>query len=158
MHHMKYLVFITVIILGSCAPKVAKDTTRDSTTTVATFRSTAPKPGPARPSEIGESHTFSLANGLKVIVVENHKLPQISYQLSIDRDEIREKEKSGLADIAGSLLETGTQRMTKAEIDEAVDFIGASLSTNAKGGFASSLTKHTDKVLSLFSEIILQPS
>ena len=118
----------------------------------------APTAGPARPVKIGTSHQFTLANGLKVIVVENHKLPQISYQLTIDRDEMMEKEKSGLAGISGSLLATGTTKNSKAEIDEAVDYIGASLSTGPTGGFASSLTKHTDKVLSLFSDVILKPS
>ena len=118
----------------------------------------APTAGPARPVKIGTSHQFTLANGLKVIVVENHKLPQIYYQLTIDRDEMMEKEKSGLAGISGSLLATGTTKNSKAEIDEAVDYIGASLSTGPTGGFASSLTKHTDKVLSLFSDVILKPS
>lgn len=159
MHYMKYLVFGTILVIASCAPKVATQSTTDAATTTTTnFRSMAPKPGPARPIEIGESHQFTLANGLKVIVVENHKLPQISYQLSIDRDEMQEKEKSGLAGITGTLLATGTTSKTKAEIDEAVDYIGASMSTNATGGFASSLTKHTDKVLALFSEVILKPA
>ena len=158
MYHMKYIVFIAIVAIASCAPKVARETTVDTTPKVTDFRSTAPKAGPARPVEIGESHRFTLANGLKVIVVENHKLPQISYQLTIDRDEIRENEKSGLSSITGTLLATGTATKTKAEIDEAVDYIGANLSTSANGGFATSLTKHTDKVLSLFSEVLLKPS
>ncbi len=153
---MKYLVLLTIIVLASCAPKMAKETTTN--TSSGSFRSKAPKPGPARPIEIGESHQFTLANGLKVIVVENHKLPQISYQLTIDRDEMQEKEKSGLGDITGTLLATGTTTKSKAEIDEAVDYIGADLSTNSAGGFASSLTKHTDKILFLLSEVILKPS
>lgn len=159
MYLMKYLVFSIILLIAACAPKVGKETTTDGTApTTTTFRSTAPKAGPARPVEIGDSHQFTLANGLKVIVVENHKLPQISYQLTIDRDEMLEKEKSGLSGITGSLLATGTVTKTKAEIDEAVDYIGANLSTNETGGFASSLTKHTDRILALFSEVILKPS
>lgn len=159
MHHMKYLVLVAFAFMAACAPKVATETTTGATGTTATnFRAMAPKAGPARPIKIGESHQFTLDNGLRVIVVENHKLPQISYQLTIDRDPIQEKEKSGLSGIAGSLLATGTKTKTKAEIDEAVDYIGASLSTTPTGGFASSLTKHTDKVLALFSDVILRPS
>lgn len=158
MHHMKYLVVLAVIVMASCAPKIGQETTTTTTTTTSgDFRSMPPKPGPARPIEIGESHQFTLANGLKVIVVENHKLPQISYQLTIDKDPVLEKEKSGLASITGTLLATGTTSKSKAEIDEAVDYIGANLSTSSSGGFASSLTKHTDKILSLFSEVILRP-
>jgi predicted Zn-dependent peptidase len=156
---MKYLVLPVVILMFACAPKMAKETTSDTTVPSSTsFRSSAPKPGPARPIEIGESSVFTLANGLKVIVVENHKLPQITYRLRIDRDQIMEKEKSGLADITGTLLATGTTTKVKSEIDETVDYLGASLSTNATGGYASSLSKHTDKILALFSEVILQPA
>src|SRR5687768_7691600 len=159
MHHMKYLILVVVMIIGSCAPKVAKETTTDATnTTDKSFRSSAPKPGPARPIKIGESHQFTLANGLKIIVVENHKLPQISYQLTIDKDMMLEKEKSGLADLTGMLIGTGTTTKTKAEIDEAVDYIGADLSTNSNGGYVYSLTKHSDKILALFSEVILKPA
>ncbi|MEO5907537.1 MAG: pitrilysin family protein, partial [Saprospiraceae bacterium] len=155
---MKYLVWLAVIVIASCSPKMAKDTTGATSTTTTDFRSSAPKAGPARPIEIGDSYQFTLANGLKVIVVENHKLPQISYQLSIDRDPILEKEKAGLSGIAGALLATGTVNKSKAEIDEAVDYIGASLRTSPTGGYASSLTKHTDKILALFSEVILKPA
>lgn len=157
MNYIKSLLLLVVVAMASCAPKVGKETT-SSATTSGDFRAMAPQAGSARPVEIGKSTQFTLANGLKVIVVENHKLPQISYQLSIDRDEILEKEKAGLSGIAGSLLATGTTTSTKAEIDEAVDYIGANMSTNATGGFASSLTKHTDKILNLFSQVILKPS
>ena len=157
MNYIKSLLLLVIVAMASCAPKVGKETT-SSATTSGDFRAMAPQAGPARPVEIGKSTQFTLANGLKVIVVENHKLPQISYQLTIDRDEIMEKEKAGLSGIAGSLLATGTTTSTKAEIDEAVDYIGANMSTNATGGFASSLTKHTDKILNLFSQVILKPS
>ena len=157
MNYIKSLYFLALVALVSCSPKAAKETTSAGTSS-GDFRAMAPKAGPARPVEIGKSSLFTLSNGLKVIVVENHKLPQISYQLTIDRDDMLEKEKAGLADMAGSLLATGTTTSSKAEIDEAVDYIGASLSTGSTGGFASSLTKHTDKILSLFSQVILKPS
>ena len=157
MNYIKSLYILTLLVMVSCAPKVAKETTSAATTT-GDFRAKAPQAGPARQIKIGTSTEFTLANGLKVIVVENHKLPQISYQLTIDRDDMLEKEKSGLADMAGSLLSTGTATSSKAEIDEAVDYIGAALSTGSTGGFASSLTKHTDKILNLFSQVILKPS
>jgi predicted Zn-dependent peptidase len=158
MHHIKFILFSVVLILASCAPKMAKETTSSGTSTSKDFRSTAPKPGPAREVEIGKYNQFTLANGMKVIVVENHKIPQVSYQLTIDMDHFLEKEKAGLSDITGTLLAAGTTTKTKAEIDEAVDYIGGSLVTNYQGGFASALTKHADKILSVFSDVILHPS
>ncbi len=158
MHHIKYFILLAVIGIASCAPKVAKETTSTAPAPSKDFRTMAPPAGPARAIEIGKSSQFTLANGLKVIVVENHKIPEISYQLTIDMDHMQEKEKAGLSDITGTLLSAGTTTKTKAEIDEAVDYIGGSMVTNPTGGFASSLTKHTDKILSLFSEVILNPS
>lgn len=155
MNISKSLLILALAGFMACAPKVAKETTSSAGTD---FRSMPPDAGPARPVQIGTSQQFTLANGLKVIVVENHKLPQISYQLTINRDEMLEKEKAGMSSLAGSLLATGTSSMSKAEIDEAVDYVGANLSTGPTGGFASSLTKHSDKILNLFSQVILDPS
>lgn len=45
------------------------------------FRKQAPKPGPAPKIEIGKYEQFKLNNGLEVIVVENHKLPRVSFEV-----------------------------------------------------------------------------
>ncbi len=47
-------------------------------------RSQPPKPGPAPKINLGNYNMFSLDNGLKVIVVENHKLPRVSFQLTLE--------------------------------------------------------------------------
>ena len=118
------------------------------------FRKTAPSPGSAPKIEIGQYDLSSLRNGLKVIVVENHKLPRISFQLFVDVPLHKENEKAGVASLAGQLLATGTKSKTKAQIDETVDFIGASLNTSGNGITASSLSKHADAVLALMAEIL----
>ncbi len=122
------------------------------------WRSTVPTPGEARPIQLGKSTSFELANGLKVIVVENHKLPRVSYQLSLNNDAVLEGDKAGYVTIAGDLLKTGTTTKSKSEIDAAIDFIGASLNTRGNGVFASSLTKHQDKLLSIMTDILYNPS
>jgi zinc protease len=43
-----------------------------------------PKPGPAPTINLGKPQIFELPNGLKVLVVENHKLPRVSAKLTID--------------------------------------------------------------------------
>lgn len=117
-------------------------------------RSNMPEPGPAPEIQIGDSESFTLDNGLKVFVVKNDKLPVVSFSLVIDRDPIFEGEKAGYVSIAGQLLRTGTKTRSKADIDEAVDFIGARLNTSATGIFASSLTRHTESLLELMSDIV----
>jgi zinc protease len=121
-------------------------------------RSKAPAPGPAPAIQIGKYETKTLDNGLRVIVVENHKLPQVSWSIRLDRDPILEGAKAGYVGMAGNLMGSGTETLTKSQIDEKADFIGASLSTDSEGIFASSLTKHTDKLLTLVSDVLLHPS
>ncbi len=121
-------------------------------------RSTAPAPGKAPNINIGTPAKFTLDNGLKVFVVENHKLPKVSFQLTVNMDPVLEKGHVGLSDMMGDMLSAGTTTKTKAQIDEEIDFIGASISTYSTGFYASSLTKHSDKVLNIASDILLNPA
>ena len=118
-------------------------------------RSKMPGPGEAPEIQIGDPDTFELDNGLKVFVVENHKLPRVSFSLVLDRDPIMENENAGYITIAGQLLRTGTKTRTKDQIDEEVDFMGASLYTSSTGMFAQSLTKHVEELMEIMSDIVL---
>lgn len=122
------------------------------------FRKKSPAPGPAPVIQLGEAKEMTLKNGLKVIMVENHKLPQVSFQLFVDVPPILEKDNAGYISLAGQMLSRGTTTKTKAEIDEAVDFLGASLSTSATGMFGSCLSKHTDKLVEIMADVLLNPT
>ncbi|WP_291725951.1 insulinase family protein [Bernardetia sp.] len=121
-------------------------------------RSQAPKAGEARQVEIANSKSFVLENGLQVFVVENHKLPQVSYSLVVDYDPIMEGKRVGMLDMFGSMLRRGTETRTKEQLDEEVDFMGANLITYSRGIYASSLKRHSDKLLSIFSDVLYNPS
>jgi predicted Zn-dependent peptidase len=121
-------------------------------------RTHAPKPAPAREIKIGEYQAFTLKNGLQVFVVENHKLPRVQFSLQLKNDPILEKEKTGYVELTGQLIGTGTTTRNKAQLDEEVDFIGATLNTSWNGVFASSLTKHRDKLLELMSDVLYNPA
>jgi predicted Zn-dependent peptidase len=121
-------------------------------------RSQAPEPGPAPLIELGESKLLTLDNGLKLIVVENHKQPTISWTLSFEYTPIFEGNKAGMLDLFGEMMRSGTKNKSKAELDEAIDFLGASISVSPKGIRGSGLTKHTNEVLHLMSEILFEPS
>ena len=120
-------------------------------------RTTAPVPGAARTPEIASYESFTLKNGLKVFVVENHKLPRITMRLILERDPIVEGDKAGYVQIAGDLIGAGTKSKTKAELDEAIDFMGAGFSTSSSSITANGLSKYTDKLLSIFSDVLLNP-
>ena len=121
-------------------------------------RSQKPAPAPAKEIKIGEYEKFELKNGLKVIVVENRKLPRVAFSLILDRDPLVEGDKVGLLSMAGQLMRNGTTTRTKAQLDEEVDFIGATLATSSTSVFGASLTKHTEKMLDLFTDVLYNPS
>ena len=121
-------------------------------------RSKAPKAQPNPEINIPTPKIVELDNGLKVIIVENHKLPKVSFQLFIDNPPMMENDKVGISDFLGDMLGSGTADYSKSEFDETVDFIGASFFPNGNGFFASSLTKHSDKLLTLLKSVINSPS
>ncbi|TLX76866.1 insulinase family protein [Labilibacter sediminis] len=120
-------------------------------------RTKAPEAGPATKLQLGEYTKFELKNGLKVIVVENHKLPVVSYSLKLDLDPVYEGDKAGYSSFAGDLLRSGTTTKSKDQLDEQIDFIGASLSTSRNGIYASSLKKHSTELLELMTDVLYNP-
>lgn len=143
---MKKINLIIILALLSFAVEAQVDRTK------------APKPSAAREIKIGEYQSFTLKNGLQVFVVENHKLPRVQFTLQLKNDPLLEGDKAGYVSIAGDLLGTGTKTKTKAQLDEEVDFIGASLNTSSGGIFASSLTKHTGILLDLMTDVLYNPA
>ena len=121
-------------------------------------RSKAPQPSAAPAIKIGQPATYTLANGLKVFVVQNSKLPRVNASLTIDLEGIIEGDKAGLTDMGGSLLRRGTTTMNKAKLDEEIDFLGASINTSGTGVSAASLKTNFSKVMGLMSDIVLRPS
>ncbi len=152
-----------VCLFSNCTPKVADtviETKEEMVEEVVTesWRSISPSAGPARQVKMGEYNVFDMDNGLKVIVVENHKLPRVSYQLSFNNLALVEGEQAGYVSFAGDMLSRGTKTRTKADIDKETDQIGATLSTGSSFVFGSSLTKHQDKLLDVMSDVLLNPS
>ncbi|HLW21308.1 MAG TPA: pitrilysin family protein [Cyclobacteriaceae bacterium] len=120
-------------------------------------RTKLPEPGPAPQIKLGEVEEFTLANGLRVFVVENNKLPRVAFSLVLERDPLFEGEKAGLTGFVGEMLTAGTTTRTKEQLDEEVDFIGASLSAGSTSLFGSSLKKHQDKILELMADVLFNP-
>ena len=115
-------------------------------------RSKMPKPGPDPEIKLGTPNTFTLTNGLKVIMVENNKLPRASASLTIDNKPYFEGEIAGVSSMMGSLLGRGTINISKDEFNEKVDFLGANVSFFSSGAYASSLKKYFPEILGLMAD------
>ena len=121
-------------------------------------RTKSPAPGKAPLIQVASPVKFTLANGLKVFVVKNTKLPKVTATLALDVDGFKEGDKAGLADMSGQLLQRGTTTKSKAELDEAVEFLGGSLSTSSQYASVSSLKSNFPKLMELMAEVILRPA
>jgi predicted Zn-dependent peptidase len=119
---------------------------------------TQPKPGPAPKINIKKPETFSLPNGLKVLVVENHKLPRVSYSLTIDNTPYAEGNKKGVDDLTSSLIGNGSTKTAKDPFNEEIDFLGANINFYSSGASASGLSKHAKRIMELMAEGALMPN
>ncbi|PWB25102.1 peptidase M16 [Flavobacterium sp. HTF] len=117
-----------------------------------------PKPGNSPVVNIKKPQTFVLANGMKVLVVENHKLPRVSFNLTLDNAPFTEGNKKGVDELTSSLIGNGTKKTAKEAFNEEIDFYGAQINFTSQGAYASSLSKYSGRVLELLAEGALQPN
>src|SRR6201991_1957153 len=127
------------------------------------FRSQPPAPLPPRPITIRAAYETVLPNGLTIVVVEDGRLPLISYRLAFRiGGAFDPPELPGLTDLMAGLLPEGTESKTSREIADEIAGIGASLSAGANSDYtivgASALTSFNEQILELMAEIVLQPS
>ena len=117
-----------------------------------------PKPGPTPTINIAKPKTFTLPNGLQVLVVENNKLPRVSVNLSMDRPPIYEGEIAGVTSIMADQIGKGSKTISKDDFNKKVDYLGASLRFSSGGAFANSLSKYFPQVLNLMADAIINPN
>lgn len=118
-------------------------------------RSIMPKPATPAPIQLPETEIWRTKNGMVVILSENHKLPKVSFDLTLGYNPSMEGSKAGLNELTGSLIMSGTSNRTKDQLDKEIDFIGASLSASATNVSLTTLTKHLDKGLNLMADLTL---
>lgn len=120
-------------------------------------RSIQPKPGPAPKINLKKPSSFTLKNGLQVLVVENHKLPRVSVRLMIDNPPIVEGNKTGLGALTSAVLGSGSSNISKEKFDEEVDYLGARVNIRSNGATANSLSKYFPRVFELMADATLYP-
>jgi zinc protease len=128
-----------------------------------TFRSQAPAPLQPHPITITAPREIVLSNGLTVVVVEDHRLPLVSYRLAFRVGGAFDPPGlPGLTDLLAGLLPEGTESRTSREIAEEVARMGASLSAGANSDYtivgASALSQFNDRILDLMADVVLHPS
>ena len=120
-------------------------------------RSQIPPSGPDPEIKLGQPYEYELSNGLKLIIVENNKLPRASVNLFIDSQSYSSDGKTGIGSITSSLLGKGTKNILKDDFIEEIDFMGSTLSLYTTGAYGSSLSKYFPRILELLADGLLNP-
>jgi zinc protease len=118
---------------------------------------------PLKQVKIPDIPTWTLPNGIKLYLLENHELPLVSGFALIRTGTVLDPvDKSGLAEITGSVMRTGgTAAKTGDQIDVQLENIAASVesgigSTSGRVGF-NCLRENTDEVLQIFKDVLTGP-
>jgi len=128
----------------------------------ADFLKQPPPPLPARPIKLPTTSEATLSNGLVVIVVEDSRLPLVSYRLALRTGDAHDpRELPGLMDMLTGLLTEGTETRTSREIADEVARLGATLQAGANSDYttvaASSLATFSENILELLADVALRP-
>lgn len=116
-----------------------------------------PTPGPTPVINIAQPKTFTLKNGMTVMVVENSKLPRVNMSISMDRPPYFEGDIVGVSGIMGDQLGNGTTSMSKEKFNARVDYLGASLNLSSGGASANTLSKYFPEILSMMADGMINP-
>ncbi len=121
-------------------------------------RSQAPEPGPPPEINLEDPYSFTLDNGLKVFVVEDHTVPMLSFYLRLDHEPVLEGKKTGYVGMTGSMLDKGTENRSRQDIAKKVDGMGASLNTSGSYIYAESLRQHSSELLKVMADVLMNPT
>ena len=126
-------------------------------------RSVAPKPGPPPALKLPPIQKRTLSNGLPVWIVELHKVPVVHVSLVIrSGSSVDPRGKYGLANLTAEMLDEGAGTRNALQIADAVDFLGASLSTSTTSD-ASYVELHVPvarlgDALPIMADVALRPT
>jgi len=104
-----------------------------------------------------------LSNGLQVVVAERHEIPTVEFALIVDSGYAADPiDSPGIASMAMSMLDEGTEGRTSLEIGEELDRLGANLRSGAGLDSAtvslSALKENLEASLDVFADVVLNPS
>lgn len=118
---------------------------------------------PLPPLEIPKPVEFTLSNGIKVFLLEDHELPLVSGGVLIRTGNLFDPaDKHGVAQLTGEVLRSGgTKAKTGDQMDEELENMAASVESqvgeNSGSVSFSCLKENTDHVLEIFKEFLTTP-
>jgi zinc protease len=118
---------------------------------------------PLRQIQLPKIETFTLTNGMEVMLLESHELPTVRGTALVRTGNLFDPaDKVGLATLTGIVMRSGgTKAKTGDELDEQLENIAAGVETEigeSSGTVSfSCLTENTAEVLSAFADVLTSP-
>lgn len=131
--------------------------------TPSTFdRSVEPPYGPAAEAKVPAVWESKLSNGMRIFGIENTEVPLVQFEIVLDGGQLLEDlNKVGVSNLLARMMTQGTQKKTPAELEEAIQQLGASINVAADTEDirirGNTLSKNYDATLALVEEILLEP-
>lgn len=147
------------LLVSSLVPAIAAETTPDPEA----WRATPPKVSEPRPFKLPEKSSFELENGLRVQMVEDHRVPWITVYLGFKAGTSLDKsDRLGIAEATADQLNEGTESRTSKQFADDIDLIGGRFGAFSDYDFtivsASSLSNYKNRLLELVTDAVLHPS
>jgi zinc protease len=126
------------------------------------WRDKPPQAGPLSTKTLPVAQSFTLPNGLNVIVAEQHKLPVVSARLVVlTGSDTNPVDRPGLASFTAGMLPEGTNRRSAPQIADDAAQLGTSIATNSRPDYSAitirTLKQNVDPALDLLSDVALNP-
>jgi predicted Zn-dependent peptidase len=118
---------------------------------------------PLKRIPIPDVTTYTLPNGMRVYLLEDHELPIVSGTVRVRTGNLFDPaDKVGLATVTGVVMRSGgTQAKTGDQLDEELENIAASVESDigeSSGSVSfSTLKENTGEVLGIFKDVLTQP-
>ncbi|RBW59197.1 insulinase family protein [Tenacibaculum sp. E3R01] len=140
-------------------PKIAAQYTK---TPSKINRSIEPPYGKSPSLNVPNVWNNEVTNGIKVFGIKNSEVPLVRFNLVIDGGQLLEKlDKLGVANLTARLMNRGTKNKTVAELEEAIQKLGASIRVSSSKEnitiSGTTLAKNYVKTIALVEEILLEP-
>ena len=126
-------------------------------------RSVPPKAGPPPPLKVPSIQKRTLSSGVPVWIVELHKVPVVHVSLVVKSGSgVDPVGKYGIASLTAEMLDEGAGQRNSLQIADAIDYLGASLSTSSTSD-ASFVDLHVPvarlgDALPIMADVALRPS
>jgi zinc protease len=160
------LALVSLLVAGTCFTTFGAANALQATAAASdndAGKQSPPPAQPPRPLQLPKPETYKMANGMTVVMLEDHRVPFVTFQLGIKSgDACDPPTMPGVASVTADMLPEGTATRTGKEIATEIDRIGAAVHAQTDPDFTilvgSGLSKYGDNLFAIAADLAQHPS